>query len=780
MTEIVKVELNGRIICTKPLKLNETLESIRNKIKDKVGNALFLDKDGNTIDKEDEGAINLEYILDSKIIKLKSSETSGFEIKVLLNEKNICSKNCPKTENLKSFRESLKNEIKENFKFLDQDGNDVDEGDEEYLKLEDILKNDIIKLKSNNSNTPNNLTEKKELNPTPEETNNMKERPVLDLSNYEEIRKQEDLVIYRYSNIERKSDHELVYQYFYDRFDLNDYNFAYVILFVGKTGDGKSTAINAFFNIIKGIKIEDKYRFILIEEKEKEKGQAESQTDGVHLYYLRDYNNEPIIIIDSQGYGDTRGIAYDEKINEAFRYVFGSVINHINTVAFIAKATNNRIDVLTKYIFSCVTSLFAGDVSENFIILATHANRDCIKEGPKFAETIKTDAVFLKLDEKIDKRWWYAFDSKCIFEDDIDKLTKFSFSELNDFYEEKVKKLPPKDIKQSSEVLNERRELSIQVNKLTETFKDLLVKQENLNKKDKAIEEDTKKITEIENILTVRKEQIAHLKPEDQERAYNELNNELNQRINQLKSQKETITRKNLATSNKKTTHCDTCKRNCHEYCDCYFQTLGRCKVYNTHIFSENVCDICGCVKSKHRQDNYHYIYEEVSQAKDNSEIENQEKERYEIEKRRIKQKAENEKKQKEGLNKVLYELESNKKRLENEKNLKSKEKEKIKEEMVQITKEIQIIIVQLQRTSDKLNSIAMNKSHIKTQDDYIDSLSEQMKGIGLKDEEQKKKLKEIKEKNRKITEALKLKQDELLKMSDSDLTEKLGKILIE
>ena len=115
MTEIVKVELNGRIICTKPLKLNETLESIRNKIKDKVGNALFLDKDGNTIDKEDEGAFNLEYILDSKIIKLKSSETSGFEIKVLLNEKNICSKNCPKTENLKSFRESLINEIKEFF-----------------------------------------------------------------------------------------------------------------------------------------------------------------------------------------------------------------------------------------------------------------------------------------------------------------------------------------------------------------------------------------------------------------------------------------------------------------------------------------------------------------------------------------------------------------------------------------------------------------------------------------------------------------------------------------
>ena len=127
---------------------------------------------------------------------------------------------------------------------------------------------------------------------------------------------------------------------------------------MGKTGDGKSTAINSFFNIIKGIKIEDKYRFILIEEK----GQAESQTDGVHLYYLRDYNNHLITILYSQGYGDTRGISYDEKIKEVFRYVFCSVINHINTVAFIAKATNNRIDILTKYIFSSVTSLFAGDV----------------------------------------------------------------------------------------------------------------------------------------------------------------------------------------------------------------------------------------------------------------------------------------------------------------------------------------------------------------------------------------------------------------------------------
>ena len=84
---------------------------------------------------------------------------------------------------MKSYRESLINEIKENFNFLGDDGNEIDEDNEEDFKLEDILKNNIIKIKVNNSNTPNNLTEKKELNPISEETNNMKERQVLDYQN---------------------------------------------------------------------------------------------------------------------------------------------------------------------------------------------------------------------------------------------------------------------------------------------------------------------------------------------------------------------------------------------------------------------------------------------------------------------------------------------------------------------------------------------------------------------------------------------------------------------
>ena len=441
MIEKVKVKLDEEFKCTKPLELNETLVSIREKIKEKIGDAYFLDKEGNIIDREDENYLNLEDILlDSTIIKLKSSETSGSGIKVYLNGENICSKNCSKTENLESFRQLLSNDIQESYLFLDETENGVYKEDEKEFKLEEIVKNNIIKLKSNSLITTNNINNKKELNSNNsnqlinenKESNNSKITKKIevqfDLSKYEEIEKIDDLVIYRYSKVERQSDHKLVYQYFYDKFDINDYKLAYIILFVGKTGEGKSTAINAFFNIIKGIQLEDKYRFILIEEIKKAKGQAESQTDGVHLYYLRDYNNKPIIIIDSQGYGDTRGIGKDREINEAFEYIFSNVIDHINTVGFISKSPNNRIDMNTRYIFSYITNLFAGKVSENFIVLATHADKNTMKSGPKFVETIQTDADFLKINEKMNEKWWYAFDSLSILDSDTDKITKFSFS----------------------------------------------------------------------------------------------------------------------------------------------------------------------------------------------------------------------------------------------------------------------------------------------------------------------------------------------------------------
>ena len=40
-------------------------------------------------------------------------------------------------------------------------------------------------------------------------------------------------------------------------------------------------------------------------ETEKKQGQAEFPTDRVYIFYVKVYENKPVIIIDSQGYGDT-------------------------------------------------------------------------------------------------------------------------------------------------------------------------------------------------------------------------------------------------------------------------------------------------------------------------------------------------------------------------------------------------------------------------------------------------------------------------------------------
>ena len=301
------------------------------------------------------------------------------------------------------MRKLLKNEIKDNFVFLDEDGNDIDKDDEEGLKLEDIIKNNTIKLKSTSTS---NHSKKK---------SNENIKANIDLSKCEELERKDDLVIYKYpiNNIEKKNvtnpnkesnekEIPLIFKYHCDDFDMNDEKLAYVILFAGKAGHGKSTAINAFFNIIKGIKLEDKYRIILIKEEKQKGGQAVFQTDGIHLYYIKDYNNHPLIIIDShgQGYGDIRGMYKDLEIDEAFKVVFSEIIDHINAVGFILNATVYRLDIYTKYIFTSITKLFAGDINENLIILATHANYESMTDGSMFVETIQTDAECLKIEEK--------------------------------------------------------------------------------------------------------------------------------------------------------------------------------------------------------------------------------------------------------------------------------------------------------------------------------------------------------------------------------------------
>ena len=96
---------------------------------------------------------------------------------------------------------------------------------------------------------------------------------------------------------------------------------------------------------------------------------------------------------------------------------------------------------MTKYIFTSVTSLFSEDISKNFFILATHANRDTMTSGPAFISTIGSNEAFISINKKMDEKFRFTSDNKLIFLNDTDKLSLYSLNQFHELYEEKVKKL---------------------------------------------------------------------------------------------------------------------------------------------------------------------------------------------------------------------------------------------------------------------------------------------------------------------------------------------------
>ena len=778
--QVIKILLNNESKGKKPLNIEDNLTSIRQKITGKIDIPfVFLDEEGNEISTQDEDDITLgDIISNEKILKIKSMGDKNFSIKIFINKKEFCCLNCSESSKLNEIRDLLKEKIREDFIFLDGEYNNIPKEEETIFEVCDILNDKSIQISINNSpgdtppNENNNIesnkdnnkgieTEKEKIVATGKNQNICK---ISDFSKYEIIKKREDLITYKYSNVERKSNHDLVYQYFYDRFEPNDFNDAYVILFCGKTGDGKTTAINAIFNIIKGVKLEDNYRFILINEPEKKRGQAESKTDGVHLYYLRDYNNKPVIIIDSQGYGDVRGIEYDEMLTDAFEYVFTNIIDHINVVLFILNSLATRIDILIKYIFYSISRLFAEDISSNFIILATYANKETMRKGPSFIYSIKTEANYLKLEGRLDSNWWFAIDSKCILDNEISKITKYSFSQAEELYEGKIKKLNPKNIKKCSEVLYSRLELIILIENLNTTFQILMVQQINLEIKEKNIDEKNEQIIRLESTLNDLENHMDTLNPKELEEKLSNLNIEVNKKINEFLNEKEDEIIQTLEPSETVYTLCDLCKKNCHAACDCLFNFLGRCKVFS---ILNGRCHMCGCNIINHKKEYYKYSFIYTKKQKYTDYEIDREKQNNEMKKKKIMDDINKNNEARNNLEKQKNEFYCNKKLLILEREKIQNEKNEIQKNIKDIDKQIIFIIIKLQTFLEKLNDITMNNNYAKSEEDYIDYLMEK---IIFREKEKIKKTQQIKENYRIFLQTSKLDKKDLMKLDDTQL----------
>ncbi|XP_036439655.1 uncharacterized protein LOC118817076 [Colossoma macropomum] len=348
------------------------------------------------------------------------------------------------------------------------------------------------------------------------------------------------------------------------------------ILMVGETGTGKTTQINTMVNYFLGVKFEDKVWFEVTEEEKRD--QRESQTSKITVYeIISEEKLSSLTIIDTPGYGDTRGIDKDTEIARNLHELFlhGTGVKDLDAVCLVLKASQNRISEFQRYIFEAVLSLFGKDIEDIIVLFITHSDGgpptnalDAIKKEkiPCCYDDENEPVHFLfnnRQSEKQTKRYEYVYKSSW-------EMAAGSVGEFFEF----LKSRQRKSLTMTVSVLKERMQLEACVEGLKERIKYKEAKQSELTEVQKALKQNKEMIEKDENftftVTTVHKEKI-------------------------------NIT--GASWRNRKVTSCKECEENCHEY-NCWTAINANwCK-----IMEDNYCTVCNCHCSTHVREGKKYV----------------------------------------------------------------------------------------------------------------------------------------------------------------------------
>ncbi|XP_030634749.1 uncharacterized protein LOC115815922 [Chanos chanos] len=282
------------------------------------------------------------------------------------------------------------------------------------------------------------------------------------------------------------------------------------ILIVGETGTGKSTLINTMVNYVLGVKPEDKVWFDITGEEGK--SQTASQTSHITVYdvFMKE-SPYSLTIIDTPGFGDTRGIEFDEMISESLLSLcrMEDGVHEIDAVCLVVKASQNRLSIQQRYIFNAILSLFGKDIEKNIVLLITYSSGaqpdvlQAITEAkiPCARNEDNQPVHFLfnnwqkqTCDKKNERK--YKFDWEC------------SEDSMKDFLEY-LKTMEKRSLKMTEGVLRKREQLKACFNNLLERVQWAELKQKELRQKRDALEKFKRKDKEFEvEIDEVYKEKV--------------------------------------------------------------------------------------------------------------------------------------------------------------------------------------------------------------------------------------------------------------------------------
>ncbi|KAK3566886.1 hypothetical protein QTP86_004757 [Hemibagrus guttatus] len=355
-----------------------------------------------------------------------------------------------------------------------------------------------------------------------------------------------------------------------------------ILLMVGETGTGKTTLINAMTNYILGVKFTDEVWFEIINEGEDNhmSDQSKSQTTEITMYEVFAQDNPICLtIIDTPGYGDTRGTEYDKQIAENLYKLFhsDSGVKEIDSVCLVVKASENRLTDSQQYIFDAILSLFGKDIENNIFIFITHSDG---MPPTNALNAIKNAAIPCRKNERNEPEH-FLFNNRQT-EERIKKYNRalqssweLTEDSLNDFFAS-LKEQNRKSLEQTENVMIESIQLESCISNLQNRIEFIECKGKELTQIQKALEENREKIKRDENFtFTV------------------------------TKYYKEKVLIENASWENRMVTSCSVCEENCHEF-NCYRAWSARwCKV-----MKKNNCTECRgkCHYNKHVREDKKYV----------------------------------------------------------------------------------------------------------------------------------------------------------------------------
>ena len=156
-----------------------------------------------------------------------------------------------------------------------------------------------------------------------------------------------------------------------------------VLMLVGSTGAGKTTLLNGIANYVFGVHLEDNFRF-KVDADDTTVNEAYSQTSWITAYTFYPMHGSPLpfplTVIDTPGFGDTRGITRDKEIVDQIQTFFSKAeeygIDHLDGVGIVLQAPTTRLTQTQQHIFDSILSIFGDNVSSKIILMTTFTDTE--------------------------------------------------------------------------------------------------------------------------------------------------------------------------------------------------------------------------------------------------------------------------------------------------------------------------------------------------------------------------------------------------------------------